>query len=161
MSTNEVHGEFVDLSDYMTSREAITMLRFSSLNALTQPESGFADRHNVRTIMVGGTRGYNVADLFFHEFKRRKKKGDLRGTVGLFGELNRWLRDIGLEREGLLHQDFYIAQEAMNYLELSSRERLYQLSDFRGGSIRTVEFGRVRLYNAADIRERDREMQEA
>ena len=139
------------LDEFMTSREVGDLMNYNSLNALTQPGAGFADRHDVEKIMVAGTLGYRAVDVMMGAM--REFGEERRDWHYFMNRLWTWFKQYASPRRGKLNDDWLTAQDAMTMLEITSRERIYQLGDWRGGPIHTVKFGRVRLYNHHDVQE--------
>jgi len=136
------------LDRYMTSNEVVELMKFNNLSTLTQPGYGFADRNNIEAVMIGGTRGYRVEDVIRGALNEIETASE---WIEFSEKLWAWQREKATPRAVELGVDCVTVHDAMAILGIGSRERMYQLGDWRGGPVRTIEFGRVRLYSRADV----------
>lgn len=136
------------MDDIMTSTEVVKVFDLNTLATFTLPDTGIADRYNMGHGRIATERYFLMTDVLrvgYHLFKD--------SDVSLIDFFTRFVvarKKIRVIRHGD-HDDWLIAHEASSRLEVS-REWIYRLSDFRGGDkIKTIEFGRIRLFWRDDV----------
>lgn len=133
------------LDELFTSREVMEICGLEYPQQLTSGH-GLRGQYELETVKVGGSLGFpreEVKRLLRLEFGVPPDEADQR--------LDELAAVVALERGTDPVSAYWVADEAQELLGGISREALYQNSDFRGGLIQTVRFGRTRLYRKEDV----------
>jgi len=134
------------MDEIMTSTEVVEVYDLNTLNTFTLPKAGIADRHGMPHDMISTERYFSVEEVIrVGEILFRDGNLD-----GFRKRLDAKLDRIRAERYGDFKE--WLLAPAISDLFGITRERVYQVSDYRGGSkIKTIQFGRIRLFWKEDV----------
>ena len=132
----------VKMEEILTSNEVVEVLGLNTLAAFTLPNTGIADRFGMGHAPIATERYFPVNEVKVLGCKYFKSDDE---RVAFYTRMSAMERHVQRLRNGHLNK-WMTANEASSRLG-TTREWIYQLSDFRGGDkIKTIEFGRIRLF---------------
>jgi hypothetical protein len=136
------------LNEVMTSGEVVKVYNLNTLATLTLPDHGIAARNGMGLARIATERVFEAKRVLCVGYDMFHDNIDV--LVSFFERYISVMFDISDKRYGD-REEWVTAHEASSAIEVS-REWVYRCSDFRGGDkIRTIEFGRVRLFWKEDV----------